>query len=63
LHLTLVLVVCKLLLVVNKLAFDKLVDNITEFNSAYSSIVLAIPPRDIVTDKLEGLAIHVINLL
>lgn len=62
-YLTPVLVVCKLLLVVNKLAFGKLVDNIAEFNSIYSSVVLAVLSHDIVIDKLEGLAIHIIDLL
>jgi hypothetical protein len=63
LHLTPALVAHEPLLVVNKLAFGKLVDNIAEFNSAYSSVVLAVLPHDLVTDKSEGLAMHVIDLL
>jgi hypothetical protein len=63
LHLTPALIARKLLLVVNKLAFSKLVDSIAEFNSAHSGVVPAVPPRDIVTDKLKGLAIHIIDLL
>jgi hypothetical protein len=63
LHLTPALVAREPLLIVNKLAFGKLVDNIAEFNSAHSSVVPAVPPRDIVTDESEGLAMHVIDLL
>jgi hypothetical protein len=63
LYLTLALVAREPLLIVNKLAFGKLVDNIAEFNSVHSSIVLAILPCDIVTDESEGLTMHVIDLL
>jgi hypothetical protein len=57
------LVACKLLLVFDELAFCKLVNSITKFNGAYGGVVLTVPPRNIVSDEAEGLAIHVLAVL
>jgi hypothetical protein len=40
------------LVVVSKLVIDELVDKLTQFNSTLGSVIPAVPPREIVTDKL-----------
>jgi hypothetical protein len=63
LRLTPVLVVRKLLLVVDKLGVSKFVDDVAEFNSAHSSVILAVPMRDIVTDEAEERARYILDVL
>jgi hypothetical protein len=61
--LTLVLVVRELLLIVDKLGVSKFVDNVAEFNSAYSSVILAVLTYNIVTDEAEEHARYILDVL
>jgi hypothetical protein len=63
LRLTPALVACEPLLVVDKLGVSKFVDDVAEFNSAHSGVILAVPTRDIVTDEAEGRARYILDVL
>ena len=43
------LMLCELLIILSKLVIYKLVNILTEFNSTLRSVVLAVPPCEIVT--------------
>lgn len=43
---------CEPLIVVSKLVIDELVDKLTQFNGTLGGVVPAVPPREIVTQKL-----------
>jgi hypothetical protein len=63
LRLTPALVARELLLVVDKLGVSKFVDDVAEFNSAHSGVILAVLTRDIVTDEAEGHARYILDVL
>jgi hypothetical protein len=63
LRLTPALVVYEPLLVVDKLGVSKFVDDVAEFNSAHSSVILAVLTRDIVTDEAEERTRYILDVL
>jgi hypothetical protein len=55
------LVARQLRTIIRKLIIGKLIDKVTEFDCTLSSIVLTVPPRDIVTYEIERLLPRVVR--